>query len=462
MSEKMEQQLFALSPLDGRYADKISELRDYFSEFALIRERLIVEVEWFIFLATCPAIQELPPLPESLVQYLRDRAYDCTVQDALAIKMLEEKTRHDVKAIEYFLKQVFANYSALYPYQEWLHFACTSEDINNLAYARMIKQGRDAVLLPVLSALTDKITALAKDYVGIPMLARTHGQPASPTTLGKEFANVAYRLNRQVKKLQYQEIFGKFNGATGNFHAHTIAYPEIDWPRLSQDFIEQLGLVCNPLTTQIEPHDFIVETMSIISHANRILLDFSRDIWGYIALDLLKQKVKSGEVGSSTMPHKVNPIDFENAEGNLGLANALAEHFQQKLPISRWQRDLSDSTVLRNTGMIFGYSLLAYRALQQGLEKISPNQPVMLLELAAHPEVITEAIQTVMRRYGLENPYEQLKALSRGQVLQERAIIEFINNLPLSQPEKERLLTLTPANYVGLADVLAKKLGETE
>jgi adenylosuccinate lyase len=461
MSEKMEQQLFALSPLDGRYAEKISELRTYFSEFALIRERLIVEVEWFIFLSTAPAIQELPPLPESLIQYLRERAYDCTVQDALAIKKLEEKTRHDVKAIEYFLKQVFAGYAALYPYQEWLHFACTSEDINNLAYARMIKQGRDAVLLPVLSALTDKISALAKAYADFPMLARTHGQPASPTTLGKEFANVAYRLQRQVKKLQYHEILGKFNGATGNFHAHSIAYPEVDWPKLSQDFIEQLGLVCNPLTTQIEPHDFIVEIMAIISHANRILLDFSRDIWGYIALDLLKQKVKSGEVGSSTMPHKVNPIDFENAEGNLGLANALAEHFQQKLPISRWQRDLSDSTVLRNTGMIFGYSLLAYRALQQGLEKISPNQRAMALELESHPEVITEAIQTIMRRYGLENPYEQLKALSRGQVLSQSALADFVNQLPLPQQEKERLLALTPANYLGLAATLAKKIGET-
>jgi adenylosuccinate lyase len=450
--------LTALSPLDGRYAEQLAPLRALFSEYALIKFRHRVEIRWLQQLAACEAIAEVPAFDEAIQHFLEQLIDHFDLTTAQRIKAIEQTTQHDVKALEYCLKEQIAPLPALQAVSEYIHFACTSEDINNLAYALMLKQAREEILLPLWQQLIDAITALARAYRATPLLSRTHGQPASPTTLGKEMANFAYRLRRQLRQLQQAEILGKFNGAVGNYNAQVAAYPTVDWHRLSEAFVTSLQLTWNPYTTQIEPHDFLSELLSIIARFNTILIDFSRDLWGYIALDHFKQQRVEGEVGSSTMPHKINPIDFENAEGNLGLANALLNHLAAKLPISRWQRDLSDSTVLRNLGVSLGHGVLAYQSLLKGISKLSLNEASLEAELNQQWVVLAEALQTVMRRYGIDQPYEQLKQLTRGRQLDHPALQQFIQQLDLPSAEKQRLQMLIPAHYIGLATRLVDEL----
>jgi adenylosuccinate lyase len=450
--------LLALSPLDGRYAGKCDALRPIFSEYGLIHARVRVEVEWLLALAAEPGIVELAPFPAAAAARLRALADGFSVEDAARVKAIERTTNHDVKAVEYFLKERLQGDAELGPALEFVHFACTSEDINNLSYALMLAHARSAVLLPALDKLGEALRALAHQHADLPMLSRTHGQTASPTTVGKELANTLARLERQVTQLAQVPMLGKINGAVGNYNAHVVAYPEVDWPAFARRFVESLDLVFNPYTTQIEPHDFIAELCDAQRRANTLLVDLCRDIWGYISLGYFRQSVKAGEVGSSTMPHKVNPIDFENAEGNFGIANALLGHFSEKLPLSRWQRDLTDSTVLRALGTAFGHSLIAVDALLRGLGKLAANPERLAADLDAAWEVLAEPVQTVMRRYGLPNPYEQLKALTRGHGITEAAMREFIGGLALPEEAKQRLLALTPDAYTGLADSLAKQI----
>ncbi|MET1160897.1 MAG: adenylosuccinate lyase [Pseudoxanthomonas sp.] len=450
--------LLALSPLDGRYAGKVDALRPIFSEYGLIKARVKVEIEWLLALAAEPGIVELPAFTASAAARLRALADGFSVAHAARVKEIERTTNHDVKAVEYFIKERLKDDAELGPALEFVHFACTSEDINNLSYALMLEQARSEVLLPALDRVAALLRSLALAQAAQPMLSRTHGQTASPTTLGKEIANVVARLERQRRQIAAVELTGKINGAVGNYNAHVIAYPEVDWPAFAQAFIEKLGVVFNPYTTQIEPHDNVAEIGDAARRANIVLIDLARDIWGYVSLGYFKQTLKEGEVGSSTMPHKVNPIDFENAEGNFGLANALFEHFSAKLPISRWQRDLTDSTVLRALGTAFGHTLVALDSLAKGLGKLTVAPERLDADLDASWEVLAEAVQTVMRRHGLPNPYEQLKALTRGQGITEQSMREFIGSLDLPADAKRRLLELTPGHYVGLASELARKI----
>ena len=450
--------LTALSPLDGRYAGKVEPLRPIFSEYGLMHRRVLVEIEWLLALAAEPAIAELPPFAPAQVAALKAIAAGFSVEDGSRIKAIEATTNHDVKAVEYFIKERIGHDDALAQAKEFVHFACTSEDINNLSYALMLRDARADVLLPAFDKIITSLRALAHTHAALPMLSRTHGQTASPTTLGKELANVVARLQRQRKQLAEVEISGKINGAVGNYNAHAITYPELDWRGFSQRFVESLGLGYNAWTTQIEPHDGVAEYCDAVRRANIVLIDLARDIWGYISLGYFKQTLKAGEVGSSTMPHKVNPIDFENAEGNLGLANALLGHFAEKLPISRWQRDLTDSTVLRALGTAFGHTLVGLESLAKGMGKLQVNPDRLAADLDASWEVLAEAVQTVMRRYGLPEPYEQLKALTRGQGITEASMRHFIEALTLPTEAKQRLLALTPGSYVGVAESLAKSV----
>ena len=449
--------LLALSPLDGRYAGKVAALRPIFSESGLIRARVHVEVEWLLALAAEPAIQELPALPAAAVERLRNLARDFGTADAARVKEIEATTNHDVKAVEYWIKERLRDDADLAGALEFVHFACTSEDINNLSYALMLSQARQFVLLPRLDALIQKLRTMAHEHAALPMLSRTHGQTASPTTVGKELANVLARLQRQRRQLAAVEMPGKINGAVGNYNAHLAAYPDIDWAAFAQRFVESLGLDFNPYTTQIEPHDGIAELCDVQRRIDTITIDLCRDIWGYISLGYFRQAVKAGEVGSSTMPHKVNPIDFENAEGNFGIANALLQHFAEKLPISRWQRDLTDSTVLRALGTAFGHALVGFESLAKGLGKLSVNAERLAADLDAAWEVLAEPVQTVMRRHGLPNPYEQLKSLTRGHGIDAAALRAFIEGLDLPDDAKVRLAALTPGSYTGLAEALARK-----
>ncbi|MCX7043525.1 MAG: adenylosuccinate lyase [Gammaproteobacteria bacterium] len=453
-----DQTLLALSPLDGRYAGKVAALRPIFSEFGLIKARVRVEVEWLLALADEPGIVELAALPPTAVARLRALADGFDTRDAARVKEIERTTNHDVKAVEYFIKEKLKDDAALATALEFVHFACTSEDINNLSYSLMLRQARDEVLLPALDALSATLRDMAHAHAALPMLSRTHGQTASPTTVGKELANVVARLQRQRKQLAAVEMPGKINGAVGNYNAHAIAYPDVDWPAFAQRFVQSLGLDFNAYTTQIEPHDGIAELCDVQRRINIIAIDLCRDIWGYISLGYFKQSVKAGEVGSSTMPHKVNPIDFENAEGNFGIGNSLLGHFSEKLPISRWQRDLTDSTVLRALGTAFGHSLIAFDSLARGLGKLSVNPERLAADLDAAWEVLAEPVQTVMRRHGLPNPYEQLKALTRGHGIDQAALREFVASLDLPADAKARLAALTPATYVGLAEALAREI----
>ena len=454
----MPDALTALSPLDGRYAGKVDALRPIFSEYGLIRARVKVEVEWLLALAGDPGIVELKPFSAAAAVRLRALAEGFSVEDAARVKAIEATTNHDVKAVEYLIKEKLKDDAELGPALEFVHFACTSEDINNLSYALMLSEARRVVLLPKLDALVDKLRALAHEHAALPMLSRTHGQTASPTTVGKELANVVARLQRQHEVLAALPMPGKINGAVGNYNAHVAAYPDIDWATFSPRFVESLGLDWQPYTTQIEPHDGIAELCDACKRIDTIAIDLCRDVWGYISQGYFKQAVKAGEVGSSTMPHKVNPIDFENAEGNFGIANALFEHFAAKLPISRWQRDLTDSTVLRALGTAFGHQLIGFDALLRGLGKLSVNPERLAADLDASWEVLAEAVQTVMRRYGLPNPYEQLKALTRGHGITAESMRAFIEALDLPAADKARLLAMTPGSYTGLAEQLAKDI----
>ncbi|GIX35792.1 MAG: adenylosuccinate lyase [Lysobacteraceae bacterium] len=451
-----DSRLTALSPTDGRYAARVDALRPVFSEYGLMRARVRVEVEWLIALAAEPGITELPALSAAAVTDLRRLAEAFSVDDAARVKQIENTTNHDVKAIEYFLKERLAEHPEIGPVREFIHFACTSEDINNLSYALMLREGRERVLLPALDRLIERLRQMAHAHAALPMLSRTHGQSASPTTVGKELANFAARLQRQRRQLAEVELLGKINGAVGNFNAHVVAYPAVDWLALSRRFVESMGLSWNPYTTQIEPHDGIAELCDAMRRVGVIGIDLCRDLWGYISLGYFRQAVKAGEVGSSTMPHKVNPIDFENAEGNFGLANALCEHFSLKLPISRWQRDLTDSTVLRALGTAFAHHLIALESVLRGLDKLSADPVRIAADLDAAWEVLAEPVQTVMRRHGLPNPYEQLKALTRGQGIDPEALRAFVAGLELPPESRQRLLELTPAGYTGLARQLAE------
>ncbi|OGT35913.1 MAG: adenylosuccinate lyase [Gammaproteobacteria bacterium RIFCSPHIGHO2_12_FULL_37_14] len=449
--------LMAISPLDGRYHEKMTVLREIFSEYGLIKYRVMVEIRWLELLSNCH-LPDIPKLSSAAKTILDKMIENFSPIDALQIKKIETSINHDVKAIEYFIKQSIQEHDELKNISEFIHFGCTSEDINNLAYGMMLQDARTQCILPSLNDLISLLKSYAQNYASIAMLARTHGQPASPTTLGKEIANVIARLQRQLDQLAHTPILGKINGASGNYNALAIAYPNIDWQQQSQKFISILNLNWNPYTTQIEPHDSIAELFAIMLRINTILIGFNRDLWGYIALNYFNQKLLENEVGSSTMPHKINPIDFENSEGNLGIANALFEHMMAKLPISRWQRDLSDSTVLRNMGVAIGHSLLAYQATLKGLKKVEPNQMAIEADLNQHWEVLGEAIQTMMRRFKLEQPYEKLKAFTRGKVIDQSIIQEFIRQLPLPDIEKNQLLALTPHQYIGYAEKLAKKV----
>jgi adenylosuccinate lyase len=450
--------LRAIAPADGRYADKVEPLRDLFSEYGLIRFRVLVEVRWLQCLADEPGIAELPPLGSVVKNVLNRIVDDFSVEDAVEVKKIEQTTNHDVKAVEYFLRDKIGDGEEIGNLAEFLHFACTSEDINNLAYALMLRHARDDVLAPMMRDVNAKLRALVNDYADLPMLARTHGQTASPTTVGKEIANVVARLKQTRESLCAILVRGKFNGAVGNFNAHTVAYPECDWPAISDRFIRSLGLEPNPYTTQIEPHDWTAEYAHALMRYNTVLLDFSRDIWSYISLGYFRQRVAKDEVGSSTMPHKVNPIDFENAEGNLGMANALLGHLASKLPISRWQRDLTDSTVQRNFGVAVAYVVIALQSLQKGMGKLQADPERISAEIDAAWEVLGEAIQTVMRRYGIPEPYEKLKALTRGQDVTPEILREFVAALEIPDDAKARLLDLNPAKYTGLAAELARRL----
>ena len=448
--------LLALSPLDGRYAGKVDALRPIFSEYGLIKARVKVEVEWLLALAAEPGIVELAPFSDAAVQRLRALADGLSLADAARVKEIERTTNHDVKAVEYLIKERLKDDAELGPALEFVHFACTSEDINNLSYALMLREARDTVLLPALDGIAASLRALAHAQAAQPMLSRTHGQTASPTTLGKEVANVVARLERQRRQVAAVELTGKINGAVGNYNAHVASYPDVDWPAFAQRFVEGLGLPFNPYTTQIEPHDNVAELGDAIRRANTVLVDLARDVWGYISLGYFRQKLKEGEVGSSTMPHKVNPIDFENAEGNFGLANAVLKHFSEKLPISRMQRDLTDSTVLRNMGVGFGHTVLALDSCLRGLGKLEAEPARLAADLDAAWEVLAEAVQTVMRRHGLPNPYEQLKALTRGQGITADSMRAFIESLDLPADAKQRLRDMTPGSYTGLAERLAR------
>ncbi|MCG3722515.1 adenylosuccinate lyase [Vibrio cincinnatiensis] len=451
--------LTAVSPVDGRYGSKTIALRSIFSEYGLLKYRTIVEIRWLQKLAATAAITEVPQLSAQANQFLDQLAENFNEQDAQRIKEIERTTNHDVKAVEYFLKEKVAEVPELHSINEFIHFACTSEDINNTSHALMLREARDTVILPEIRKIIDAIRALAEEYRDIPLLSRTHGQPASPSTMGKEMANVAYRMERQYKQIANIEILAKINGAVGNYNAHLSAYPEVDWHKFSEEFIcESLGVTWNPYTTQIEPHDYIAELFDAIARFNTILIDFDRDIWGYIALGHFKQRTIEGEIGSSTMPHKVNPIDFENSEGNLGLANAIFTHLAQKLPISRWQRDLTDSTVLRNLGVGVGYAVIAYSSTLKGISKLEVNRDALLAELDKNWEVLAEPVQTVMRRYGIEKPYEKLKELTRGKRVDGEAMRQFIDGLALPQEEKDRLKQMTPASYIGYAIELTDQL----
>jgi len=451
--------LTALSPLDGRYASKVSDLRPFFSEFALIKHRVKVEIEWLKALGQESAITEVPAFSAATIAQLDALANNFSEADAQAVKDIEKVTNHDVKAVEYWMKQSLANNAEVMKVSEFIHFACTSEDINNLSHGLMLKSARELVMLPSLDKMTAKLAELAHALADLPMLAHTHGQPASPTTLGKEMANVAYRLQRAKARIAGVAILGKTNGAVGNYNAHLSAYPTFDWETFAQKFVEGLGLEFNPYTIQIEPHDYMAELFDAYGRANTILIDLNRDIWGYISLGYFKQRVKEGEVGSSTMPHKVNPIDFENSEGNLGLANAVLRHLSEKLPISRWQRDLTDSTVLRNMGVGLGYALLGYDSCLKGLNKLEANPKRLQEDLAGNWEVLAEPIQTVMRRYAVANPYEQLKELTRGKGgINKETLHAFIQNLSIPEDEKQRLLQMTPWSYIGKAVELAKAI----
>lgn len=448
--------LTAISPIDGRYGSKTTALRPIFSEFGLIHARVQVEIRWLQQLAVHPAITEVPAFSAATNAQLDAIVSDFSEADALRVKAIEATTNHDVKAVEYFIKEKFADNAELQAVNEFVHFACTSEDINNLSHALMLKAGREQVIIPNMQALADAIRELAHTHADVPMLSRTHGQTASPTTLGKEMANVVARLERQIKQVQAVEMLGKINGAVGNYNAHLSAYADIDWQANAEQFVTSLGLTFNPYTTQIEPHDYIAELFDAIARFNTILIDFDRDVWGYISLGYFKQRTIAGEVGSSTMPHKVNPIDFENSEGNLGIANAVFNHLAAKLPVSRWQRDLTDSTVLRNMGVGMGYSLIAYQASLKGISKLELNAERIAADLDNAWEVLAEPVQTVMRRYGIEKPYEKLKEFTRGKAITQAAMVEFIASLDVPANVKAELNALTPANYIGNAAAQAK------
>lgn len=450
--------LLAISPLDGRYHEKVNSLRAIFSEYGLIRFRVIVEIRWLQLLAEFGNLPEVPPFSSHAKHLLDDIIQNFSYQDAVRIKHIESGINHDVKAVEYFIKERIAGNEELAAISEFIHFGCTSEDINNLAYSLMLQTARTQCILPALDELLDLLKQFAHDHANTPMLARTHGQPATPTTVGKEIANVIARLKRQIEQLSSTYCLGKLNGASGNYNALAATYPDVDWQVLSKNFVAQLGLEWNPYTTQIEPHDYIAEFFGILVRINTILIDFNRDVWGYISINYFKQKSFANEVGSSTMPHKINPIDFENAEGNLGIANALFEHMIAKLPISRWQRDLSDSTVLRNMGVGIGHAVLAYQSTCKGLTKLEPNHARIQEDLNQHWEVLAEPVQMVMRRYGLPQPYEKLKSFTRGKRIDQATLHAFINELELPDHVKARLLQLTPENYLGYAAELAKRI----
>ncbi|PHS24684.1 MAG: adenylosuccinate lyase [Methylophaga sp.] len=443
--------LTAISPVDGRYADKTKALRPYFSEYGLLRARVEVEVRWLHLLGANADITEVPKLSSEAEAFLDKMVNNFSVEDAAEIKEIERETNHDVKAVEYFIKRKFKANTELDKVSEFVHFACTSEDINNTSYGIMLKNAREDVILPEMDTLIGAIRKIAIEHATTPMMSRTHGQPASPTTLGKEMANVVHRLERQRTHVAAVLFYGKMNGAVGNYNAHLSAYPDVDWPMMADAFVTGLGLQWNQYTTQIEPHDYMAELFQAMMRFNTVLIDFCRDIWSYISIGHFKQKTIKGEIGSSTMPHKVNPIDFENAEGNLGLANAMFDHLAIKLPISRWQRDLTDSTVLRNIGVGFSYSILAYSSALKGISKLDPSPESMAKDLDENWEVLAEPIQTVMRRYGIENPYEKLKDLTRGQRVNEKILLEFIEGLDLPEEAKATLHKLTPANYIGNA-----------
>ena len=449
--------LTSISPIDGRYGDKTGPLKSIFSEFGLIKYRVLVEVRWLQAISMNSQISEVPEFSSESNAVLSSITNNFSLEDAKAIKEIEKTTNHDVKAVEYFLKEKVSAVPELHNASEFIHFACTSEDINNLSHALMLEDGREVLLSEMRKAL-NLISDLAKDNADIAMLSRTHGQTASPTTIGKEMANFSYRLMRQIEQLNNVQIMGKFNGAVGNFNAHLSAYPEIDWPHVSKDFIESLGINYSPYSSQIESHDYIAEYFHALNRFNTIMIDFCRDVWGYISLGYFTQKTIEGEIGSSTMPHKVNPIDFENAEGNLGLAIAIGEHFATKLPVSRWQRDLSDSTVLRNLGVGCAHSLISYASITKGILKLEVNESKLMADLNEAWEVLAEPIQTVMRRYGVENPYEKLKSLTRGKTIDAKILVDFISSLDIPQEAKEELLKLTPSNYIGEAIKLAREI----
>lgn len=450
--------LTAVSPIDGRYGSKTDALRPIFSEYGLIHHRVLVEVRWLQMLSNNTAIAEVPAFTEKTNNLLNNIVDKFTVEDAQRVKNIERTTNHDVKAVEYFLKEKIEGNAELEAVTEFIHFACTSEDINNLSHALMLKEARTQTILPAMDEVIDAITKLAHDLAALPLLSRTHGQPASPSTMGKEMANVAYRLKRQREQLVTIPILGKINGAVGNYNAHLSSYPEIDWQAEAEKFVTSLGIDWNPYTTQIEPHDYIAEMFDCVARFNTIIIDFDRDIWAYISNGYFKQRTVEGEVGSSTMPHKVNPIDFENSEGNLGLANAVFQHLASKLPISRWQRDLTDSTVLRNLGVGVGYALIAYSSTMRGISKLEINEAVLAADLDGNWEVLAEPIQTVMRRYGIEKPYEKLKALTRGKRVDAEGMAQFIDTLELPEEVKTEMKKWTPANYIGNAVAQAQNI----
>ncbi|RLV60068.1 adenylosuccinate lyase [Parashewanella curva] len=450
--------LTAISPVDGRYGSKAAELREIFSEFGLTKYRVQVEINWLKLLSSCDGIAEVPAFSEQAIALLDSIKDNFSEQDAMRVKEIERTTNHDVKAVEYFIKEKMADNAELEAINEFVHFACTSEDINNLSHGLMLKEARELVLTPYCNKVINAVKALAKEYRSVPLMSRTHGQPASPSTLGKEIANVAVRLERQLKQIEAVELMGKINGAVGNYNAHLSAYPDVNWHELSETFVTSLGLTWNAYTTQIEPHDYIAEIFDAVARFNTVLIDFDRDIWGYIALGHFKQKTIAGEIGSSTMPHKVNPIDFENSEGNLGIANALMQHLASKLPVSRWQRDLTDSTVLRNLGVGMAHSVIAYQATLKGISKLQVNEDNTRNELDQNWEVLAEPVQTVMRRYGIEKPYEKLKELTRGKRIDAEQLATFIDGLELPEDVKVELKKMTPANYIGRAEAFVDEL----
>ncbi len=450
--------LTAISPIDGRYSSKTASLRPLLSEYGLIYHRVLIEIRWLQALANHPQIDEIKPLSKTANKLLESIIENFDEEQATRVKEIEKTTNHDVKAVEYFLKEQVASSDELSELAEFIHFACTSEDINNLSHALMLKASRDQVIVPGVNRIIELLKNLAHQHADVAMISRTHGQPASPTTMGKEIANVVYRLQRQVTQINKLGMLGKLNGAVGNYNAHLSAYPELDWSEMARQFVESLGIRFNPYTTQIEPHDYIAELFDAYCRCNTVLIDFSRDVWGYISIGYFKLKTINGEVGSSTMPHKVNPIDFENAEGNLGIANAILGHLSQKLPISRWQRDLSDSTVLRNLGSGLGHILIALDSIERGIGKLEVNHDTINADLDQNWEVLAEPIQTVMRRYGIEQPYEKLKALTRGQPVDAKIIHDFVQKLDIPDQAKRQLIDLTPATYIGNAEIQAKKV----